>query len=70
MARTIRKNLLDHEGGEAERRLVEKEQARAEHQRPAEGEHLLLASRQRARGLAPALPEHREVAVDALHVLA
>src|SRR6185312_851606 len=62
-------DLLDHQGRKAERRLVEKKHARPEHESAGESEHLLLAARERARGLAAALPQHGEVAVDALHVL-
>ena len=39
---------LDHHGGEAERELVDQQHAGLEHEGPAEGEHLLLAARQRA----------------------
>ncbi len=42
----------DQPGRDAERRLVEHEQARRAHQRAADGDHLLLAARQRADQLA------------------
>ncbi len=48
-------NLPGEKRGEAERGLVEEQQARADHEGARDREHLLLASRQRARGLACAL---------------
>ena len=42
-------DLLHHERGEPEGRLVEKEQARPQHQRAGEREHLLLPAGERAR---------------------
>src|SRR5258708_17203647 len=47
-------DLLDDERREAERRLVEQQEARAAHQRAADRQHLLLAARERAAALAPA----------------
>src|SRR5262249_23641503 len=37
-------DLLDQHGGEAQRWLIEQEQARAAHQRPSDRQHLLLAA--------------------------
>ena len=50
---------------EAERRLVEKQEARAGHQRAADRDHLLLAARERARRLPPPLAQRREHRVHA-----
>ena len=60
--------LLDDQRREAERRLVEQHQARAQHHGAADREHLLLAARERAGLLAVALLQAREIAVDALDV--
>src|SRR5260370_38149002 len=38
--------LLEDDGGEAERRLVENEQLWLHHQGPCDGQHLLLAARE------------------------
>src|SRR5262245_48671095 len=51
---------LDHERGEADRRLVQKEQAGAAHHRTSNGTHLPLASRQLAGELAATFLEDRE----------
>ena len=51
---------------EAERRLVEQEQARAAHERAAEREHLLLAARERPGALPATLDHPREVLGDPL----
>ena len=48
--------LLDDQRREAERGLVEQHQARPQHQRAADRQHLLLAARQRAGLLARAAP--------------
>src|SRR6266478_2700518 len=63
-------DLAHHQGGQAERRLVEQEQAGARHERPRDRQHLLLAPRERARLLPAALGEDREIPVDLLVVLA
>ena len=65
----MRKISCDHERREAERRFVEHEQARSHEQRAADGQHLLLAARQRARLLAPPLGEAREIAEHPVEVL-
>ena len=51
---------LYHQRREAERGLVEQQQARARHQRPADGEHLLFTAAQRRSGLAQAVGEYRK----------
>src|SRR3954453_18667286 len=63
-------DLVDDHGRQPERRLVEQQQARAGHQRPAHREHLLLAAGHRAALLLLALLEAREERVDAVDVLA
>src|SRR5262245_46893640 len=63
-------DLLHHDGRQAQRRLVEHEHAGARHERPADGQHLLLAAGHGARGLAPALLEAREEAEHLLEPLA
>ena len=63
-----REDLLDHLRRQTHARLVEQQQARARHQRAAERQHLLLAARQRARGLPPTLGEAREHREDALEI--
>src|SRR6266699_380488 len=60
--------LAYEERRQPERRLVEQQQLRPEHQRARYREHLLLASRERAGLLAQTLLEAREVAEDALQV--
>src|SRR5437870_3201290 len=55
--------------GQAERRLVEDEQARGRHQRATDGDHLLLAARERTHELAAALAQDREDRVDLLQSL-
>jgi hypothetical protein len=58
---------LDHDQRrQAERRLVEQHQARLQHQRARDRQHLLLAARQRAGLLLDALLEPREIAEDAV----
>ena len=52
-----------------ERRLVEHQALRLAHERAADGEHLLLASAQRARGLFFAFLQPRENAEDILKIL-
>ena len=53
-------DLLDQDRREPERRLVEQQEPRPGHQRPADREHLLLAARQRAALLVGPLAEPRE----------
>jgi hypothetical protein len=53
-------DLLHHHRRQAQRRLVEHQEARARHQGAADGEHLLLPARHRARGLARALAQDGE----------
>ena len=59
-------NVLHEARRDAERRLVEKEHRGTCHERAADGEHLLLAARQRASFLAHALTEPREELHDVL----
>ena len=60
---------LGHQHGrEAHRRLVEEHEPGMRHERPADGEHLLLAARDIARVAAPALAQAREVLVHQLEV--
>ena len=59
-------DLADDARREAERRLVEQQQLRAGHQRPADGQHLLLAAGQQAAALGAALLEDREQLEDPL----
>src|SRR6267142_2198630 len=53
----ILEDELDHYGGEAQARLVEHEKPWLGHEAPADGAHLLLSARQRARHLSLALGE-------------
>src|SRR5512147_227061 len=50
-------DLPDHQRGQAERGLVQQQQAGAGHERARDRQHLLLAARQRARLLPPPLGE-------------
>src|ERR687893_2969736 len=60
--------LAGDEGSQAERRLVEQQQAGRGHHRPGEGEHLLLAAAHAAGLLRPALAQTGEHVVPALQV--
>src|SRR4051794_6045968 len=62
-------DALHHDRRQAHRRLVEHEQLRAAHHRPADSEHLLLAAGEHARRLGSPLAEHGEQLEDAVHVL-
>ena len=55
-----REHLLDEPRREPERRFVEDEERRFGHQPAADGEHLLLATRQRARALRLPFGQPRE----------
>src|SRR2546425_3233628 len=59
-------DLRDHAGHEPLGRLVEQDDLRLEHHRAGDGEHLLLAARQRTAGLVAALSQNREVGVHLL----
>ena len=61
-------DLLGQLGGQAQAGLVQQDQLGRGHQRAADGQHLLLAARQQAGVLRPALPQDREVRVHLLHV--
>src|SRR5216683_2345481 len=54
-------DLRDHARHQSFRRLVQQDDLGLEHHRPGDGQHLLLAARQRAAGLAAPLGQHREV---------
>jgi hypothetical protein len=56
----------DDNGRQAQGQLLDHEQPGARHQRPPEGEHLLLATGERAGLLAAALAQQREQLVDRL----
>ena len=64
-----REQFLDQQRRQAERRLVENHQLGFGHQAAADGEHLLLAARQRAGALRTALAQAREDRKHALAVL-
>src|SRR5580704_16957347 len=55
-----REHLLDDQRGQAEGDLVRYQQPRLAREHPSERQHLLLAARQRPRGLPPTLAEDRE----------
>src|SRR6266571_1122332 len=61
-------DALDDDGGEPHRGLVQQHQLGPCHERPADREHLLLPSGERARRLARAFLEDREELEDAVHV--
>jgi len=61
-----RLDLLDDDRGKSFGRLVHDQQARIEQQRPSDGEHLLLATRQLRPTVLLALRQPREHVVDAL----
>src|SRR6478672_734153 len=54
-------NLRDHARHQPFGRLVKQDDLGLEHHGPRNGEHLLLAARQRAAGLIAPLAEHREI---------
>ncbi len=62
-------DLAHDQGRQTQRRLVEQQEPRTQHQRARHREHLLLAARERPGRLVPALPEHRKVAEHALEVV-
>ena len=62
----VAKICLTIKGRQAERGLVEQEQAGARHQGAGDGQHLLLAARKRAAALGLALFEDREQVEGAL----
>ena len=61
-------NVGDDQRREAERGFVEQQQAGSQQQRARDREHLLLASRERAGLLAPALREPRKIPEDPLEI--
>ena len=64
------RQLLDDDRGEPERELVDREQPRLRHQRTADRDHLLLASRCPARRAIAQLAELGQELVDALEPVA
>ena len=68
ISRTVSKIVAHQERGEAQRRLVEQQQLRVGHQRPADGQHLLLAAGEGAGELVAPFLEPREQREDALAV--
>src|SRR6185369_6545825 len=64
-----RKDLANDQRGKPERRLVEQQKPRPGHEGPRNGQHLLLAARQRATALALPCLEYGEHREDALAVL-
>src|SRR5262245_16786894 len=65
-----RKDRFDDLWGQAEGRLVEKEQPGKPHQGAAKSEHLLLSAGEQSRGLLLTLKKAREEREDALHLSA
>ena len=57
-------DLLDHERGQADGRLVHQQNPGTGHQPPGDGQHLLLASRQGAGKLTLAFFQARETPID------
>ena len=64
MVRMTVEDLVDDDGREAERRLVEEQQAGSRHERAPDGQHLLLAAREAAGPLAGPVGQAREQLVD------
>ena len=62
-------DLRDHARHQALGRLVEQDDLGLQHHGPGDGEHLLLAARQRAAGLVAPLGQHREVGEDLVQQL-
>jgi hypothetical protein len=60
--------LAGHQRGQAQRRLVEQQQAGPGHHRPGQGQHLLLAAAHAAGLLPPALAQPREDLVPTVQV--
>ena len=67
--RDEREDLLHQDRREAQGRLVQQQQPGSGHERPPDGQHLLLAAGQRATLLVQALAEPREQHEGLLHVL-
>src|SRR5579883_1278144 len=63
------RELLQHDGSQAQRRLVEDQKLRPHHQGARDRQHLLLAARQRARRLALPLLENREEIIEPVALL-
>jgi len=61
-------DILDELGRQSQAWLVEHDELRRGHQRPADGQHLLFAARKRAGLLAVALLEQRQELVDLAHL--
>ncbi len=61
--------VLHHQRRQTERRFIQQQQPRTQHQRPRHGEHLLLASGKRAGLLVPPLLQPREIGENPLQIL-
>ena len=61
-----RRDFLDHDRGQPERRFVEQQKHGLSHHRPSECQHLLLAAAERSASLAAAFGEAGKQSVDAL----
>src|SRR5919107_91999 len=59
-----RENLIDQHWGQTHGRLIKQQHLRLTHERPANREHLLLATGQRPACLPPALCQPREKVID------
>ena len=60
-------DLIRDQRGQAKARLVQQQKARLSHQRAADGDHLLLASRQGGCGLIDPLPQFGKAGEDPFH---
>ncbi len=63
------KNLLHHQRRQPQARLIQQQQARSAHQRPGDGQHLLLAAGEGHRPLSPPLFQPGEQLVHSRLVL-
>src|SRR6266568_255867 len=63
-------DLPDNQRSKAERRLVQEKEPRPAHERPRNGQHLLLAAREGAAALVKALPQTRKQAEHTFEIAA